>query len=359
MADVFLSYERTNADLISHLVDVLREHGVSVWWDRSIEHNADFGAEIDREIDRAKVVVICWSATSVASTWVRGEAIRALDQNKDVGVMLEKCVLPTPFNTKNQIGLSGWSGDADHPSVLNLIGVLGTRLGRGDLIERVELRRRDEAESERRIKVQQQVGRFKERQRQSEEDWRDEKELTKGRRTPARIATWVTLPATLAAICALGIIFALSWRDAHGTFVRVPREQGGYMVYTPDGGGYGQDPYPSAIDRPYTVASGNSYYREDCLAGRLSCREYTPQLAQIVSAPTFYLTLVGGFAMALAVVLALTIVAWLIFKGFRRTKFLRRYMTVRRAQTIGIGIPMTLWLVYLWFSVVASSSGGW
>ena len=60
MADVFISYRRDNAARVEPIVRALEAHGLSVWWDRALEHNADFGQVIAREIDGSKAVIVCW-----------------------------------------------------------------------------------------------------------------------------------------------------------------------------------------------------------------------------------------------------------------------------------------------------------
>ena len=88
MADVFISYSRKDADVAFLIGRVFEQEGWSTWIDRTIALGDDFRPEIDREIDAAACVVVIWTLASVASAWVRHEAMRALEQHKLVEVEL-------------------------------------------------------------------------------------------------------------------------------------------------------------------------------------------------------------------------------------------------------------------------------
>jgi len=175
MADVFVSYARADEARVEMLVRAIEAHGVSVWWDRALEHGADFGDVIDREIDAAGAVVVCWSKTSATrqegkTHWVRAEAQRAEDQQKYVGAVIEACAMPSPFNTLNAANLQAWSGAADDRALLALLRDVGRRIGRSDVAELADSEDRRLAEEERKRRAAAEAERVRlERERQQVE----------------------------------------------------------------------------------------------------------------------------------------------------------------------------------------------
>jgi len=82
MADLFVSYSHNDNDKAERLAGWLRAHGWDVWTDDGIHTGEDYAERIFREIDAASIVMVLWSKSSVASDWVRDEAIRGRDQGK-------------------------------------------------------------------------------------------------------------------------------------------------------------------------------------------------------------------------------------------------------------------------------------
>jgi len=77
MADVFVSYARSDKARVAPLVAAIEAQGWSVWWDPEIEAGQQFDDQIEEELTAAKSVLVVWTPTSVASRWVRGEAREA------------------------------------------------------------------------------------------------------------------------------------------------------------------------------------------------------------------------------------------------------------------------------------------
>jgi len=77
MADIFLSYKRTDRERVAPVVGLLESHGWSVWWDTRIDAGEKWDEVIERELDAASCA---WSANSVDSRWVRSEASEGLDR---------------------------------------------------------------------------------------------------------------------------------------------------------------------------------------------------------------------------------------------------------------------------------------
>lgn len=138
MADVFLSYKRSDADAVSEIARQLKSLGLTVWFDASLMAGSTFNEEIDREARAAKAVLVCWSPDARASRWVIAEAMIGLEDEKLVACYVDgpdHFGAPTPFNTIHMSDLRDWfddpiSSDAGWRSVLGSIGHL---CGRADL----------------------------------------------------------------------------------------------------------------------------------------------------------------------------------------------------------------------------------
>jgi TolB-like protein/Flp pilus assembly protein TadD len=87
------------------LARALEDAGLSVWWDRHIQAGTDFSAEIEREIEAARVVVVLWSEASRDSPWVRDEAAYARDRRKLIPVQLDASDPPLGFRQVQSLRL--------------------------------------------------------------------------------------------------------------------------------------------------------------------------------------------------------------------------------------------------------------
>jgi hypothetical protein len=109
MADIFISYSNEDRGRVSNLAETLEGHGWSVWWDRRIEAGKSFQAEIERELDSARCVVVVWSSRSVASDWVKTEAEEARRRGVLVPALLGSCKIPLAFRHMQAVNLSRWA----------------------------------------------------------------------------------------------------------------------------------------------------------------------------------------------------------------------------------------------------------
>ena len=108
MADVFISYSKTRAAQAEELASELGDLGYDVWWDASLLPTGSFGAEIDRQLDAAKAVIVIWSPESVRSKWVRSEASHGDRQDKLVNTHTPDLnpaqQIPKPFDQTHSVG---------------------------------------------------------------------------------------------------------------------------------------------------------------------------------------------------------------------------------------------------------------
>jgi len=128
-----VSYSREDQSRVEMLVHALEAHQLTVWWDRSIEHNADWGNTIQREIARAAAVVVCWSDAAARSRWVAEEAEAALQGDKYVGCIISAGAPGFGFGRLNCVNLLGWEGAGDSMVLLKLLEPIGRALDREDL----------------------------------------------------------------------------------------------------------------------------------------------------------------------------------------------------------------------------------
>jgi FtsH-binding integral membrane protein len=101
MADVFISYAKTDRPLALKLATMLEAEGWKVWWDTSLTIGDDFRNEIMTELGRARAVIVIWTDASIKSDWVRSEAGRAQADRKLIPIKLEHLTykdLPPPFD---------------------------------------------------------------------------------------------------------------------------------------------------------------------------------------------------------------------------------------------------------------------
>ena len=134
MADIFLSYKSERRPHAERLAALLEAYGYSVWWDVGLAVGSDFAAQIEREIDKAYLVIVLWDQLAVKSEWVKAEAKRARDQGKYVPVVLEPTELPLFFQDYQTLDLSDWNGEIDNENVHQLLHHIKQRSGREPII---------------------------------------------------------------------------------------------------------------------------------------------------------------------------------------------------------------------------------
>ncbi|GAC1451948.1 MAG: adenylate/guanylate cyclase domain-containing protein [Steroidobacteraceae bacterium] len=108
MADVFVSYSRSDKARVAPLVAAIQAKGWSVWWDPAIDAGQQFDDQIDAELQAASAVLVVWTPTSVASRWVRGEARDAAERGILVPARFEDARLPIDVRAIQTTDLDKW-----------------------------------------------------------------------------------------------------------------------------------------------------------------------------------------------------------------------------------------------------------
>ena len=121
MAGVFLSYDRDDADKARMLALALEKAGHEVWWDLHVRGGAQFSKVIEEALKAADAVVVLWSAHSIESAWVRGEAAAGRDSGRLVPVTIDGTKAPLGFRQFQTIDLSSWKGRGKSPQLANLL----------------------------------------------------------------------------------------------------------------------------------------------------------------------------------------------------------------------------------------------
>ena len=130
MADIFVSYSRTDKARVAPLVAALEAQGWSVWWDPEITPGDEFDALIGAQLEAARVVVVVWSPASVDSRWVKGEARDAADRGVLVPVRFENARLPIDVRAIHTIDLDDWAGSRESAAFRALATALEGKLKR-------------------------------------------------------------------------------------------------------------------------------------------------------------------------------------------------------------------------------------
>lgn len=128
MADIFLSYSRSDRARVAPLVAALEAQNWSVWWDPEITPGDEFDALIGAELEAARAVIVVWTPMSVDSRWVKGEARDAADRGVLVPVRFDGARLPIDVRAIHTTELDGWANSRDSAPFKSLCAALEAKL---------------------------------------------------------------------------------------------------------------------------------------------------------------------------------------------------------------------------------------
>lgn len=141
MADIFISYKREERDRCLAIHDALVALKFSVWFDARLESGTRFGAEIKRELQAAKAVLVLWSPLACESDWVQEEAAYGRQQRNLVSVRIAECEPPIGFTQTHHVDLFNHELGPKNDAWLDILGSLGKLIGRTGVEDFVSLRR--------------------------------------------------------------------------------------------------------------------------------------------------------------------------------------------------------------------------
>jgi adenylate cyclase len=124
MADIFVSYSRTDKARVAPLVAALEAEGWSVWWDPEMAPGQEFDSMIAAELEAARAVLVVWTPASVSSRWVRGEAREAADRGILVPTRFDDVKLPIDVRAIHTTDLDAWQENPQSAAFQELIRAL-------------------------------------------------------------------------------------------------------------------------------------------------------------------------------------------------------------------------------------------
>lgn len=124
MADVFVSYARSDEPLADRVAEALRAEGYHVWRDDELPAHRAYAEVIEERLKSAKAVVVLWSAEAAKSQWVRAEADTARAAGTLVQATIDGTIPPLPFNQIQCADLSGSPSSAGWRKLLASVAAL-------------------------------------------------------------------------------------------------------------------------------------------------------------------------------------------------------------------------------------------
>lgn len=129
MADVFISYAREDRARAEQIARGLEAQGYDVFWDNEIPPGQTWADYTEAKLTQSKVTVVLWTASSVASQWVREEARMARDKGKLIPVLLDGSMPPFGFGEVQGADLSAWRGEANNPAFARVVEAIRNATG--------------------------------------------------------------------------------------------------------------------------------------------------------------------------------------------------------------------------------------
>ena len=130
MADVFVSYARSDKARVAPLVAAIEAKGWTVWWDTEISPGQEFDRQIAAQLKIATAVLVVWTPNSVESRWVRGEARAGAERGILVPIRFERVDLPIDVRTLHTTDFDDWGEDPLSPQAQELLRALGNMVAR-------------------------------------------------------------------------------------------------------------------------------------------------------------------------------------------------------------------------------------
>jgi adenylate cyclase len=133
MADVFISYARSDEPHAIRVADSLRTQGYTVWRDDELPAHRDYAEVIEERLKSAGAVIVLWSAAATKSQWVRAEADVGRSAQTLVQATLDGTIPPLPFNQIQCADLSNWTGEIETHGWSKLLGSVRELISKDEL----------------------------------------------------------------------------------------------------------------------------------------------------------------------------------------------------------------------------------
>lgn len=138
--EIFISYKSERRAAATHLSDILKAHGFSVWYDYGLISGTSFADQINEKLNAAKVVVVLWCKKSVDSPWVLHEALTAKHNGSYLPALIETCEFKSEFKPDQYIDLRHWNARPTAYEPHDLIDDIERALGRSAESNRSKLK---------------------------------------------------------------------------------------------------------------------------------------------------------------------------------------------------------------------------
>ena len=126
---IFLSYSRPDQLFARPVIDLLEADGFDVWWDGRLEGGENFLQTTEAALESAVCVVVLWSATAIASHWVRDEAQRGRERGSLVPLSIDGTMAPLGFRQFQLLDISGWNGKSDAAEAARILVAVRAKAG--------------------------------------------------------------------------------------------------------------------------------------------------------------------------------------------------------------------------------------
>lgn len=129
--DIFLSYSSKDGSIARAVQEALAAAGYRVFWDQATPAGQDWDQWIRAQLAEAKLVVVLWSKTSLASANVRHEALISRDASKLLPVLIDDVKpsdLPMGLYLVQSLKLLG-GPDQSPEGLAHLLSEVRARLG--------------------------------------------------------------------------------------------------------------------------------------------------------------------------------------------------------------------------------------
>jgi hypothetical protein len=125
---IFFSYSRTDLPHAGPVIAPLEANGLDVWGDGRLAGGENYLQTTEAALEGADRVVVLFSATSVASHWVRDEAQRGRERGCRVPLRIDGTMAPLGFRQFQLLDISGWNGTADCTEAVRILVAVRARI---------------------------------------------------------------------------------------------------------------------------------------------------------------------------------------------------------------------------------------